>query len=480
MAGTKRAVAVAIAAYLYYRKHDIYFQVVPPTLPPQWFAYGDASTACSIINGGNSPDSAGSGSGSDPQAVLSAASSNPDFRFCEDMVQWDLVAADGRTKQSGGVRHLIVGCDPGRMSWNPVMGPLRDPWAAQGSLWLYSYSSGSSRGVPRKLELKGFPKTSVFHPFGIDIIYDPKTEQYRLLATNQGVKASYVEVFTLSPPPSSSLDSGQGAAVVEATYVKTLSHPGIVSPNSLAVISPNSFYLTNDHTLTRRIPYVGTFAHVFETFAKFPGGWVDVVEFDDDSEQVRVKRAIDHKIPFANGIAMSPNGQTVTVASSTDNSVSFYRRNATTNFLTYDSRVEVPFHTDNLAYDTQDGTTLYASGHPFYPDLIKVVKGKKLYSSSWLVAVSPRAPTNTKDERYQEEREGGGTGKVGSHGPFIDQGAPVPSHLRAAVHPEWEVRSIWQSDGSRYSASATGFVDREGGKVFVAGLYEPRGLLQCE
>lgn len=467
MAGTKRAVAVAVAAYLYYRSHDIYFQIVSPTLPPQWFAYGDAATSCRIIDGGGGRSSSGqAGLAADHQAVLSA--SNPDFRFCEDMVQWEVMDENGKPKK-GGVRHLIVGCDPGRMSWNTVMGPLSDPWVAQGTLWLYSYSSETARGVPRKIEFKGFPKTSAYHPFGIDIVYDPKHKQYRLFSTNNDEKASYVEVFTLSPPPASLNDDNY---VVEATYVKTLSHPGIVSPNSLTVVSPNSFYLTNDHTLTRRIPFVGTLVHVFETFVKFPGGWVDLVEFDDEGDQVRVTRAINHKIPFANGIAMSPNGQTVAVASSTGNSVLFYRRNATTNHLTYDSQVEIPFHTDNLAYDLQDGVTLYASGTPFYPDLIKVAKGKKVYSGSWVVAVTPRAPA-TKDKNHQE-------GKVGSNGPFIDLDAPVPSHTRAALNPKWEVRSVWQSDGSKYSTSATGFVDREGGKAFVAGLYEPRGLLQCE
>lgn len=467
MGSTKRAIAVAIAAYLYYRRRDIYFQVVPPALPPQWFAYGNASTSCRIIDGGSSSSSNSQALASDPQAVLSAA--NPDFRFCEDMVQWNVVDADGQAVKSG-VRHLIVGCDAGRMSWNPVMGPLKDPWAAQGSLWLYSYSPDTQRGVPRKIEFKGFPKTSVFHPFGIDLIYDAPNKQYRLFATNQGVKASSVEVFTLSPPPSSlNANNNQGAAV-EATYVMTLSHPEIVSPNSLTVISPTSFYLTNDHTLTRRIPYVGTILHVFETFVKFPGGWVDVVEFDYDARgEVRVTRAIDHKIPFANGIAMSPNGQTVAVASSTGNSVSFYRRNATTNQLTYDSQVDLPLHTDNIVYDNQDGTTLYASGTPFYPDLIKVARGKKVSSASWLVAVTPRAPA-MKDKNHQENQEG----------PLIDGKAPVPSHVRAPLNPKWEVRTVWQSDGSGYSTSATGLVDREAGKAFLAGLYEPRGILQCD
>ncbi|KAG8893852.1 hypothetical protein FRC01_013305, partial [Tulasnella sp. 417] len=294
-----------------------------------------------------------------------------------------------------------------------------------------------------------------------------------------GEKASSVEVFTLSPPPSSLDDNKirQQRGAVEATYVKTISHPGIVSPNGLTIISPNSFYITNDHALTRRIPYVGDIAHVFETFAKLPGGWVDLIEFDDaDDGEIRVTRAIDHKIPFANGIAMSPNGQTVAVASSTGNSVSFYHRNATTNNLKYDSQVDIPFHPDNLAYDVLDGKTLYASGTPFYPDLIKVSKGKKVYSSSWLVAVSPRAPA-TKDGHYEDARKGG---KIRGNGLFIDVNAPIASHVRAPLNPKWAVRTVWQSNGSGYSASATGFVDREGGKAFVVGLYEPRGLLQCD
>ncbi|KAG8948817.1 hypothetical protein FRC04_009281 [Tulasnella sp. 424] len=439
--------------------------VIPPALPPQWFAYGNASTSCKIVDGRGAhlfPLSSSSTS-SNPESFDTV---NPDFRFCEDMVQWDLVDADGQ-RAKGGVRHLIVGCDPGEKDWNPVMGPLNDPWTKQGSFWLYSYSSESAQGVPRKLEFQGFPKSSVFHPFGFDITYDPKTKQYRLFATNHGEKASSVEVFTLSPPPpSSSLDDShqqqlQQGAVVRATYVRTLSHSSIVSPNNVAIISPTSFYLTNDHTLSRRTPFVGTFLHVFETFFNFPGGWVDLIEFDDDDAgEVRVTRAIDRKIPFANGIAMSPDGRTVAVASSTEITVSFYDRDATTNKLTYNSRVDVPFHPDNIAYDKQDGTTLYASGAPFYPDMIEVSKGKKLYAPSWVVAISPREPGGS-DKQYQE-------------------GAAVPSHFRASMSPSWAVRTIYQSDGSGFSASATGFVDKEGGKLFAAGLFEPRGILQCE
>ncbi|KAG8948815.1 hypothetical protein FRC04_009279 [Tulasnella sp. 424] len=498
---TWRPVTIAIMAYLYYRSRDIYFQVVPPALPPQWFAYGNATTSCKIIDGGNSHLFASSSSSSNdgPEAVV-----NPEFGFCEDMVQWDLVDADGQPqKTKGGMRHLIVGCDPGRMAWNPVMGPLRDPWTTQGSLWLYSYSAGgssSSRGVPRKLELQGFPKTSVFHPFGIDVVYDPQTAQYRLFVINQGEKASSVEVFTLSRPPASlsrnehndSYQQHPSAALVRATYVKTLSHPAFVSPNSLAVVSPTSFYITNDHTLTRRIPYVGAAAHVFETFFKYPGGWVDFVEFEDNATtgkggEVRVRRAIDHKIPFANGIAMSPNGRTVAVASSTGNSVALYGRNATTNTLTYETQIDLPFHADNLAYgnhqDEHGGATLYASGTPFYPSLIKVAKGKKLYSPSWVVEITPRRWAPMLNEEEGKHFQGGRRvprGIIGENGPFIDVNAPVPSHARAPMNPSWAVRTVYQSDGSGFSASATGFVDQEAGKMFVSGVYEPRGVLQCE
>ncbi|KAG9015598.1 hypothetical protein FRB90_004775 [Tulasnella sp. 427] len=452
----KSTVGVTILAYLFYRRQDIYFQLVPPNLPPQWFAYGNASTACKIVT---------------DRLTTPHPNDAPEFRFCEDMVRWDLASSDDEKVARGAAatRYLIVGCDPGRKEWNPVMGPLRDPWAIQGSLWLYPYTSESSfDGVPRKLDLVGFPKTSTFHPFGIDVIYDAKRGTYRLFAINQGEGAPSVEVFDLAPPP----PNHKATTTLQATHVKTLTHPGIVSPNSIAAISPTSFYVTNDHTLTRRIPYVGTVLHVAETFLKIFGGWVDLIEFDDDDNVgMTVSRAIGVKIPFANGIALSPDGGTVAVASSTEMSIRFYKRDASTNALTYDSRVVVPFHADNLAFEEEDSDRsrqhggdgdgagrwrLYASGTPFYPDLIKVVKGKKEVSASWVVEVSPR----TKEDEMDL--------------------APVPSHGRAPLDDKWVVKTVYQSDGSGFSASATGLVDREGGKAFVSGVYEARGILQCE
>ncbi|KAG9014288.1 hypothetical protein FRB90_005466 [Tulasnella sp. 427] len=459
----KSTIGVTVLAYLFYRRQDIYFQLVPPNLPPQWFAYGDAPTACKIVT--------------DRLTSTPHLSDVPEFRFCEDMVRWDLKASEDDDKASvdGRTRYLIVGCDPGRKEWNPVMGPLRDPWAIQGSLWLYPYTSGSSSSsssVPRKLDLVGFPKTSTFHPFGIDVIYDAKRGTYRLFAINQGEGAPSVEVFDLAPPPPRTTTTTT-TNTVKATHVKTLTHPGIVSPNSIAAISPTSFYVTNDHTLTRRIPYVGTVLHVAETFLKIFGGWVDLIEFADGENDagVTVSRAIGVKIPFANGIALSPDGGTVAVASSTEMAIRFYKRDVSTHALTYDSRVVVPFHADNLAFEEEDSDPsrqhggdgdgagrwrLYASGTPFYPDLIKVVKGKKEVSASWVVEVSPR----TKEDEMDL--------------------APVPSHGRAPLDDKWVVKTVYQSDGSGFSASATGLVDREGGKVFVSGVYEARGILQWD
>lgn len=75
-----------------YRQREVYMlTVVPRGIPTAYFAHGNATTACQIIE--------------DPVDAR--------FRFCEDV---KTLPADGG---SGG--QLLLSCDPGRLEWNTVL-----------------------------------------------------------------------------------------------------------------------------------------------------------------------------------------------------------------------------------------------------------------------------------------------------------------------------------------------------------------------
>lgn len=138
-----------------------------------------------------------------------------------------------------------------------------------------------------------------------------------------------------------------------ATHLKTIIHPQIHSPNSLAVINEHSLYITNDHYfLARYHPWLAK----LETYLAPPIG--NVIHFDVNTNTATV---LD-RMAFANGVALIDH-KTLAVASSSGAKVYIYRApNSEEPKLYLEHTVTVPFLPDNLSVDG-DGKLLIA-GHP--------------------------------------------------------------------------------------------------------------------
>ncbi|PYH81048.1 calcium-dependent phosphotriesterase [Aspergillus uvarum CBS 121591] len=319
----------------------------------------------------------------------------------------------------------ILSCDPGRDTWNTVMGTFINA-TNPGTLYLYNYASTFDATSDEKnlhpLPLTNFPTTSrqTFHPLGL--AYNPKTLQ--LFVANHAPTGSAIELFTLDPNPEAP----------SLHHEKTITHPLLHGPNALLAISEHELYITNDHLFTQR---ASPFLARLETYSAYPGGTVVYANLQTDTYKV-----VAH-LPYANGIA-ALNQTHVAVASTTTPSVTVYRINPATKDLEKALSFRTRFLVDNLSTDGKG--KLIMAGHPFFPAVAKVAQ------SNWVV-----------------DFEGNG------------RGMPVAKRGRA---PSWVAE--WDGNvegrvedlfvGDEFGTSSTAVRDVKRGLGLISGLYE-RGVL---
>ncbi|CAE6415722.1 unnamed protein product [Rhizoctonia solani] len=321
------------------------------------------------------------------------------FKFCED----GLVLAPGIS---------IFSCDPNRHEWNTVMGPMLDP-SRRGKLWALHYTRATTE-KPYPLELTNFPANADFHPLGIELVPSDPTGVSRLLVINHRRQNTTIEVFRIQLDPHS----------VVLAHETTLTHPSFVAPNAIAAISPTEFFLSHDHYFTRRkVDLV--------SFNEYPGAGVHNVQ------------TIARNIAFANGVAISADGSTLAIASTTRAKIQLYSKDKTG--VKFVSSVRVPFSVDNIAFA---GDQLLAAGHPYLPEFMALVKRKSNRAPSYVSAIAPRQ---------------------------AGLGESWLTRMSAGAN----VTTTFMSDGSFLGTSSGAFVDMKTGTMFVVALYGS-GVAKCD
>ncbi|KAJ3760425.1 hypothetical protein EV360DRAFT_68687 [Lentinula raphanica] len=410
--------APLLALFLWRSKYTLYYNMLTKMdLPDGYYFKGDVSSHCRPVN--SKPDSS--------------------FKYCEDASFWENYDAKGTLEE----RRLIISCDSGRREWNTVMGPLLNP-TPRGSLWVHSPKSGDTT----RLTLENFPPEHTFHPLGVEAYPSYSGNASYMYVVNHAANKTVIEQFLLSP--SSSI----------AKHIRTLSHPFFLASNALALTSPTSFYVTNDHVFTKRLPYVGAVVPMVETVFGLPLSFTAHVTVDPD-EAASGNAVLSHKIvaPFvaySNGIALSPSGDEVAIASTSIGTVYFYSRNTTTNALAFSSSVQLPFPPDNVKYD-HDGN-LVAAGHPHFPTLLKLLARKVNVSPSWVASISP---------------------VKGGVSPAYDSQASLSASKIVPPPKHHTVQTLFQSNGETFSTSSTGLLDTLAGVFYVTGLYAEEGAMVC-
>ncbi|KAF9450351.1 hypothetical protein P691DRAFT_701467 [Macrolepiota fuliginosa MF-IS2] len=469
-----------LLSLIYYRSGEVIKNsiLVKSPLPKGYIAGGDFGTDCKDIG---SP-------------------ATPEIASCEDAAFWDLHDASGKLTE----RRLVLGCDLGRHNWNTVMGPLRDP-NPRATLWLYSesttgapntasHSTGakekaaglldkirgtvnkksqettkSTKEVPKpklqQLELRNYPEGHDFHPLGLEVWPSYGGNGSYLYAVNHARARTVIEQFLLEP-----------AEPTVATHIRTISHSWFISPNALALTSPDSFYVSNDHLFTRRLPILGKFIPIIETLLGLPFSFVAHVTLNPPSSPPSTPTIAEHTIeapfiPFSNGVSLSPGGGEVAIASTTLNRVLFYARDKATNRLTYKTAVPVPFCPDNVHYyapesHDDEAAKLIVAGHPHFPSVIEVTANKPgAVGQSWVLSITrrPDASEDAKPAAYDMQAPFSANEKV-----------PV-----TALPKGYAVETVFQSNGTGFSTGATGLEDSLTGTFYITGLYAPQGAMVC-
>ncbi len=385
---------------------------------------------------------------------------------CEDAVFWEKVDDSGAVID----KVLLLSCDPSRKAWNTVMGPLSDP-SSRGALWFYNIGGNAigASAQPRRITLEGYPETHDFHPLGLDIYPSHPDQPYsNLFVVNHARHNSTIEQFRLSWHEPD-----------RAKWVRTISGPELVAPNALALTSPTSFYLTHDHRFTRRLPGVlGKTLPITESILALPLAWATHVNVTDTVDTTKAPshhlhpdlttttklhtETVASHIPFPNGVAISPDGTRVAIASTTLGEILFYARDIATQALSLCARVPTPFAPDNLMYDSRG--SLIVAGHPYFQALIAVATNRTgARAPSWVLSITP---------------SGAAGAGAGAEVDAWDVDAPVPASRKVPRVPGYEMRTLYQSDGSEFSSSSTGLRDSKTGVLYVVGLYQD-GLMVC-
>ncbi|KAF8704506.1 hypothetical protein AX14_013927 [Amanita brunnescens Koide BX004] len=113
-----------------------------------------------------------------------------------------------------------------------------------------------------------------------------------------------------------------------------MASPYFLSSNSLALTSPNAFFVTNDHLFTRRIPNLGDFLTFAESIFSLPFGYVLHVTLSPDTQPtINVLLPIPF-VPFVDGILTTdhpsmPSPMQLIVMKSTDFPISSIVQNTT-------------------------------------------------------------------------------------------------------------------------------------------------------
>jgi len=237
-----------------------------------------------------------------------------------------------------------------------------------------------------------------FRPLGLDYYED--SDVRRLFVVNEAGPS--VEVFDV-------LDNG------DLAHAETFAERRLTSPNNIAAVGPRQFYVTNDVRPGRN-------ARVSDLHFLLRHGLGDVYFVDG-----AVWRHVAEGLRFANGVALSRDGEKLYVAETSGNAVRVYDRDKASGALSNAETIKLRAAPDNINVD--------ASGAVWVGALPKPLTVPRLKNKA-----SARAPS----EVFRIDGDG---------------------------KPE----TIYRDDGEEISAATVAARSRD--KLLIGALYEQKFLL---
>ena len=227
---------------------------------------------------------------------------------------------------------------------------------------IYAYDLRSEAPIPVSLTQDVAFK---FHPHGISFYAAPDGKKF-LFVVNMGHDAHFhdaskrgrIEIFEYADN--------------RLVHKRTVADDSLHSPNDILGVGAGKFYVTNDHGATSRL------GKLAEDYLQLP--LAHVLYFNGSS----FSKAADG-LSYANGIAASPDGKTVYVASTVKGYLRVYSRNPATGELVQSQEIDLGTGLDNIEVDTAGD--LWIGCHPKLLTFVKHSKDPAVASPSQVLRV---------------------------------------------------------------------------------------------
>lgn len=200
-----------------------------------------------------------------------------------------------------------------------------------------------------------------FRPHGLGFLIDEAGGRSLFVVNHPAGGADTVEIFDV-------------ATDGELTHRRTVSDPLFVSLNDVQPVGRDAFYATNDHGPG------GEFWRMVQDFLMLDRA--NLVYFDGETARI----AADG-LSFANGVNISPDGETVYVAETIGMGLRIYARDPATGMLTLSDYVALGTGVDNI--DVLPDGTLLIGAHPKLLDFLDHADDPSALSPSQVVLITP-------------------------------------------------------------------------------------------
>ena len=236
--------------------------------------------------------------------------------------------------------------------------------------WFAGETAGRPRGAIYLLDLADRTLTpqlvsenapTDFSPHGISLWRAPDGARRLFVVNHRSDGTEAVELF----------DVGDDGALF---HTETVSFSAMYSPNDVAAVGNRQFYASNDRKHEKGL------AGVLEVYGALP--LTDVVYFDGVDG-----RSVVQGLTYANGVAVSKNGEEIYIAEVTKRRISAYTRNKATGALKIRKRWRVNTAADNI--DIAPDGALWIGGHPDTNKFLAHAKNPDVIAPSHVIRLDP-------------------------------------------------------------------------------------------
>lgn len=316
------------------------------------------------------------------------------FRIMVDLGSFREIEAhfDGTCERmdgfAGGTEDLIIDRETGWVFVSAFdrRAEIENPDAqVRGAIEVFQLNAGSAA----PLDITPATPTD-FRPHGISFYNGP--EGKRLFVINHRADGTQaIELFDMTY-------SASGLPAL--TYVETITDPLIVSPNDLAAVGPRSFYVGNDFSTPDR----DGLAYLAEAYLRL--NRTTLVYYDGQRGAIAARG-----LTYANGVAVSEDGETLYLGETTDGALRIYDRNTATGALTQrpgaEGLLQLGTGVDNIDIDAAG--RVWVTAHPQLFKVVDLAADPAVLSPAQVLMLTPEGDTGgTVAEVYM------GTGELAS------------------------------------------------------------------